>query len=162
MTRRASVRFRNHSIFKHSPRSLPLKLSRCAVLPGLSWIDQRRFNALVHDPFQQCPRYKFGPVVRAKISRRAASANHAGQHLNNPARADRAAYVNSQAFPRVFVDQRQTLDLLAVGACVEDKIIRPEGWHEMASRVGAGWLPHANEAVCEALAAQQVPTTVAP
>src|SRR5271166_5974956 len=38
-----------------------------SILPGLARIDQRSFDALVHDPFQESAGDKFWTVVRAQI-----------------------------------------------------------------------------------------------
>ena len=40
-----------------------------AVLPGLAWITQHRFQSFILDPSQQSQAYKLGAVVTVQIAR---------------------------------------------------------------------------------------------
>ena len=61
--------------------------------------------------------------VATDEGRRAALAHQPGQDLDYPRPADRACNVNRQALAGEFVDDRQALDLLAVGASVEHEVV---------------------------------------
>src|SRR5580704_16781142 len=51
--------------------------------------------------------------------------NELAQHLNDPTRADVAGDIDRQALTRELIDDGEALELLAVGAGVEYKVIRP-------------------------------------
>ncbi len=54
------------------------------------------------------------------------NADQLGQDFDDASRANRSSYIDRQAFTRVLVDHRQTLQLLAVGTCIEDEVVRPD------------------------------------
>ena len=144
MTTLASARERNHSTLRHSSRSLPLKLSLVAVLPGLARIDQRRGDAALGDPLEDCAADELRAVVRAQEERRAVRADEAREHLDHALGADRAGHVDGQALAGELVDDRQALDLLAVGAGVEDEVVGPDevrGGRRQRTRAAAGDAP---------------------
>jgi len=70
----AGQRFRNQLTFKHSSRSLPLKLSTCAFCNGLSWLNVGQLQFPVCAPTQEMPRGQFAAVVHDQTPR--ASALH--------------------------------------------------------------------------------------
>lgn len=101
-----------------------------AILPGLARIDKRCLNAFAHQPLQDRTADELRPVVRAQVTRGAVQAHQPRQHINHPLRSDAARDIDSEAFARPFVDDREALELPPVGTRVEDEIDRP---HVVAS-----------------------------
>jgi hypothetical protein len=54
------------------------------------------------------------------------NADQLGQDFDHAPRSNRSGPVNRQAFTRVLIDHRQTLQLLAVGTRIEYEVIRPD------------------------------------
>jgi hypothetical protein len=80
----------------------------------------------VGEPLQDRVPYELRTAVGTHVSRRAMRAHQARQHVDNSARADALGYVDRQALVCEFVDHRQTLELLAVGAVLEHEIVRQD------------------------------------
>lgn len=53
-------------------------------------------------------------------------ADQLGQNFDDTSGTNRSGHVDCQAFTRVLIDHRQTLQLLAVGARVEYEVVRPD------------------------------------
>lgn len=96
------------------------------VLPGLSGFDVDCLDPVLGDPLQDRQRHELGAVVAAHERRGAAFAHQPREDLDHAFRADRACNVYCQALAGELVDHRQALDLLAVGACIEHEVIRPD------------------------------------
>lgn len=69
---------------------------------------------------------ELGSVVGAQEGRRSVQAYQAREHFDHTARSDAAGHVDREAFPGEFVDHCQALDLLAVGASIEDEVVGPD------------------------------------
>ena len=126
MTTLASARERNHSTLRHSSRKLAVEALVGSVLPGLARIDQRRGDAALGDPLEDRVADELRPVVRAQEERRSVRADETREHLDHALGADRAGHVDGQAFVGELVDDRQALDLLALGGGVEDEVVGPD------------------------------------
>src|SRR5262245_23731875 len=97
-----------------------------AVLPRLAGIDQRHFDPGDFQPLEDCLAHEFRAVVRAQELRCAAFADQSGQHFDHPPRADATRHVDRQALAGELVDHREALQALAVGAVVEQEVVRPD------------------------------------
>lgn len=97
-----------------------------AVLPGLARIDQRRLDVLLHDPLQDRLADELGAIVGAQEGRSATLADQTAQNLNDAPGADAASHIDRQALSGVLVDDREALELLAVGTAVEDEVVSPD------------------------------------
>ena len=122
----ASRRLRNHSTLRHSSRNLPLKDSLVPFCHGLPGSMMRGLDARFGEPLQDRVAHELRTVVRAQEGRRAVRADQARQHVDHSARADAAGHVDRQALVGEFVDHRQTLELLAVGAGIEHEVVGPD------------------------------------
>ena len=122
----ASARLRNHCSERCWSRNLPLNDSSapfCQGLPGsmnavsiCAVCSQRRIGR----------RDELRAVVGAQVARRAVDAHELRQHLDDAAGSNAAGDVDRQAFPRELVDDRQALQRAAIGARVEDEVVRPD------------------------------------
>ena len=104
---------------------LPVERLVHAVLPRLARVDVRRIDVRCRQPFEHGFRHELGAVVRAQVPRRAMLADQLRQHLNDPAGADAAGNVDRERRRGMLVDDRQALQLLAVGAGVVHEVVRP-------------------------------------
>jgi hypothetical protein len=82
--------------------------------------------AALADPLQDRRRHELGSVVRAQVARSTSDTYQPRQHVDHATGSDAASNIDRQCLPRPFVDDRQALDLLAAGACVEDEVVRPD------------------------------------
>ncbi|CFT65394.1 Uncharacterised protein [Burkholderia pseudomallei] len=96
-----------------------------AVLPRLAGIAKRHVHAVLCSPLQGGPRYELWAVVRTQVTRCTMKADQLGQDFDDTSGTNRSGHVDCQAFTRVLIDHRQTLQLLAVGARVEYEVVRP-------------------------------------
>ena len=116
----ASRRERNHST------QLPVEALVGAVLPRFSGIDQRDLDVRLDDPLEDRAADELRAVVRTQERGCAALANQPRQCFDDALGTDAAGDVDRQAFAGELVDDRQALELLAVGAGIEDEIIGPD------------------------------------
>ena len=105
---------------------LPVEALVGAVLPRFAGIAERAADALGDDPLQDRVRHELRPVVRAHEGGRAVDAHETGEHVDDAARADAAGDVDGEALARPLVDDGEALELLAIGAGVEDEVVRPD------------------------------------
>jgi hypothetical protein len=54
------------------------------------------------------------------------NADEARQHVNHVPRTNAAGDLDSEALARPLVDDRQTLELLPIGAAIEDEVVSPD------------------------------------
>lgn len=104
-----------------------------AVLPGLARVDMHGLDLVLGEPLQDRQADELRPVVAADERWDAALAHQAGKSLDDAARTDRARHVDRQTLAGELVDDRQTFQLLAVRAGVEDEVVSPDvigrpGW----------------------------------
>src|SRR6476620_9829843 len=97
-----------------------------AVLPRLTRIDQRRFDARLLQPFEDRFAHEFGAIIRAQVAWRTAFADQPRQHLDHALRTDAAGDVDGQALARELVDDCQTFQALPVGTGIEYEVIGPQ------------------------------------
>src|SRR5688500_13198836 len=79
------------------------------------------------EPTQNSARNELRSIVRAQILRRAMDAHELCEYLDHAARTNTTGDIDCQALPRVLIDHRQTLQLLAVRTGIEHKVIGPDG-----------------------------------
>src|SRR5271165_4250422 len=85
----------------------------------------RRVDVRLQEPTQYRSGDKLRSVVRSQVLRAAVNADQFAQHFDDPSGSDAASYVDRQALPSELIDHGETLELLAVGAGVEHKVIGP-------------------------------------
>jgi len=111
-----------------------------AVLPRLARIDHRGVDAIVGEPLQNRLADELGTTVGTEVRGGAVEANQAREYINYAPRADGASYVDRQALMRELVDHRQALDLVPIGASIEDEIVGPDviggTWRQRAGSRG--------------------------
>jgi hypothetical protein len=117
---------RNHSMLKHTSRSLPLKLSSVPFCHGLPGSMCAVSTCARRQPAQDRSRDELRPVVGAQAPGRAVHADQPRQHLDHPARPDAARHVDGEHLARPLVHDREALEPLPVGAGVEDEVVRPD------------------------------------
>ena len=83
-------------------------------------------------------------VITFDVHRSATLRKQPPQHLDNLLCRDRASTVDSQALPRVFIENCQALQPSSIGGLVMDKVIAPDmigmrrpGWRRRACAHGA-------------------------
>ena len=139
---------------RHSSRNLPLKdslLPFCQGFPG-SMCAVSMFACV--QPVQNRSGDKLRAVVRSQVLGAAVNADQLAQHLDDSAGADAAGHIDRQALARELIDHRQTLQLLAVGAGIEHKVVGPDLAHgRCRQRPRATGSLHAAAAFFSALAA---------
>lgn len=96
-----------------------------AILPRLAWIDQCGIDACLVQPLEHGATDELGSVVGSQVARCAVNADQATEHLAHTAGADAALNVDLQALARPLVDDGQALQLLAIGAGIDHKVIGP-------------------------------------
>src|SRR5215467_3142094 len=96
------------------------------VLPGLAGFAERHVHAVLCSPLQDSPRDELRTIVGAQVARRTMNADQLGQDFDHAPRANRSGHVNRQAFTRVLIDHRQTLQLLTAGTRIEYEVICPD------------------------------------
>jgi hypothetical protein len=104
---------------------LPVEALVRPILPGLPWCDVRGVDVGRSQPAMDSGREEFGPVVRTKVLRSSMMADETRQHIDDATRADAAGDVDGEAFPRPLVHDGEALQLLAIGACIEDEVVGP-------------------------------------
>src|SRR6185437_14383002 len=67
---------------------LPVEGLVGAVLPGLAWLDQRRFDLFRDQPPQDSAGEEFRTVVRSQVLRSAVHADELGEHFLHSSAAD--------------------------------------------------------------------------
>ena len=97
-----------------------------AVLPRLARIDQRRLDVRFNDPGQDRLADELRAIVRPHVTGSPALADQSGQDLDDALGSDAAGHVDGQALPGELIDHGQALDLLAIGAGVEDEVVGPD------------------------------------
>src|SRR5205823_5526649 len=97
-----------------------------AVLPGLSGSDVRGGDVRVEQPAHHGRRDKLRAVVGAEVAWSAVHADEPGELVDDPCRADAARDFDGEALPGPLVDDGQALELLSVGAGVEDEVVSPD------------------------------------
>jgi hypothetical protein len=95
------------------------------VLPGLSGVDERRIDTLGRQPPQDGVRDELRSVVGTKVPWRAVHTHKARHYVDDAPGTDAPGDVNGQTFAGVLVHDGQALELLAVGAAVEDEVVGP-------------------------------------
>ena len=98
-------------------------------------IDVCGVDSGVGDPLQDGARYELRSIVGSNDLRCAIPADQSAQHFDDSRGANGASHIDGQALPGVLVDDRQTLELLAVGAGVEHKVIGPH----LVTHAGCQW-----------------------
>ena len=83
-------------------------------------------DARVDNPLQDRLGYKLRAVVATQIARCTVDADHSRKHVDDTRAANGARHINRQALPGVFIDEREALELLTIGAGIEDKVIGPD------------------------------------
>lgn len=101
---------------------LPIEAFRRAVLPRLAGINQRAFYPSFRHPLQERSADKLRTIVATQVTRRTAHADEPGQYVDDPPGADRSCHVDGECFPRVLIHYSQALDLLSIGASIEDEV----------------------------------------
>ncbi len=96
------------------------------VLPRFAGIDQRHLDVRLDDPPEDRLADELRAVIGAQEPRGAALAHEHCEHINDALGADAAGDVDREALARVLVDDRLALDLLAVGAGIEDEVVCPD------------------------------------
>ena len=71
---------------------------------------------------------------------RAVAAHQLTQNFDHPLRAQTTGDIVRQTFTRVFIDYRQTLDLLRTRAAVKHKIARPDLIHPTRRQPRIWWV----------------------
>src|SRR5690606_28293888 len=97
-----------------------------AVLPRFAGIDVGDLDLGLDDPLQDRLADELRSVVGTKHGGRSTLAHEPRQHLDDSPGADAAGHVDGQALPGELVDHGQALDLLAIGAGVEDEVVGPD------------------------------------
>lgn len=105
---------------------LPVEALLGAVLPGLAGRDVCGADAELHRPPDDGRGDEFGPVVAAQVPWRAVDADQLGEHLNDAPRANAACDVDGETLARPLVDDGEALEVLSVGAGIEDEVERPD------------------------------------
>ena len=95
------------------------------VQPGFSRIDECGVDVTLCEPLQDRSGDEFGAIVAPEVSRCSMHADKPREYFDDTSRTDAAGYIDSQALARILVDDRQTLQLLAVAAGFEDKVVGP-------------------------------------
>ena len=105
---------------------LPIERLIGAVLPRLARIDQGGFDIGVRQSLENGMTDELRPVIGSQISRGAVEANHVDQDLDDTRRADAAGGVDRQALVGELINDSEALELLTVGARVEDEVVGPD------------------------------------
>src|SRR5450755_3317389 len=91
-------------------------------------------DVCLRQPLQNGFGHELWAIVGSHVLRAARNADQLAQHLDDSAGADAAGHVDRQALMRKLINDRQTLQLLPVGAGIEDEIVRPYlahgGWRQ--------------------------------
>jgi hypothetical protein len=95
---------------------LAVKAFISAVLPRFARVDVGGVDGFAGEPFEDSLADEFGAIVGAQMGRRTVDADQPAKHFDDAPRTDGACHINGQAFAGELVDQRQALELLAVGA----------------------------------------------
>jgi len=99
------------------------------VLPRLTRIDMRSVDVGLGEPLEYCPGHELRPVVGSQVLGAAMNTHQLAQHLDDSPRADIACHIDRQALTRKLIHDRQTLELLPVGAGIEHEVIGPHLAH---------------------------------
>jgi hypothetical protein len=144
----ASRRVRNHSTLKHSSRNQPLSDSLVPVCHGFAGSMMGRFDTCFGQPLQDRPADKLRPAVGTQIGGGAMLAHKPGQYVDDARGANAPGYVDRETFVGKLVDDSQALELLTVGARIENEVGRPRrGWRLAAATRVVDWQRFAGAAV---------------
>src|SRR5262249_41649332 len=92
------------------------------VQPGLSRIGEGGVDVSLCQPPYDRSGNEFGAIVAPEVSGCSVHADKLREHFDDTGRTNAAGYIDGQALARILVDDRQTLQLLAVAAGIEDKV----------------------------------------
>lgn len=97
-----------------------------AVLPRLAGVDQGGIDAVLCQPPEDGRADELGAIIGSQERRCAMQRDQASKDIDDAAGADAAGDIDSQALMGEFIDDRQALELLAVGAGIEDEVVGPD------------------------------------
>ena len=96
------------------------------MLPRLARVNQGRFDLRGVQPAQDGGGDKLRPIVRTQVRRGPVHADELGQDLDHTRGPDAPGDVDRQALACELIDNRQTLEALAVGAVIEHEVVGPD------------------------------------
>ena len=103
------------------------RLSRCARFPRSAGFNITWTNLCLAQPLLHGLGHELRPVVTADVLRLTAAADHdLFQGVDDSSGREAAGRFEQQAFPRVFVDNRQDAHRAAISRAVLDEVVAPD------------------------------------
>src|SRR6185437_5377797 len=96
------------------------------VQPGFSRIDECGVDVTLCEPPQDRSGDELGAIVAPDVSGCSMHADKPREYFDDTSRTNAAGYIDGQALARILVDDRQTLQLLAIPAGIEHKVVGPQ------------------------------------
>src|SRR5579872_6906993 len=100
-----------------------------SVLPRFSRINVRGIDVGLSQPLQHGTGDELRAVVRAQVLGASMDADQFAQHLDDPAGTDASGHVDRQTLASELIDHGQALELLSIGAGINEKVISPHLTH---------------------------------